>query len=582
MNNSSVIVNELRNSSYTNADVLKFHLNDNLQLLNPKETFFRFNLTIGSKGSPAVGGGGETDADHWVPWFMNDDIASEALVKSIRIVSRKDGTVLEEITDYNLLAKKVGSYTDNTSTEEMKKLYYGADTSDVRVENTLFNRVDAPLDNVVQSNNTIECFMKLNLSGIFGSKAQLFPCFACPLELQVELESDSYKVLRGQSAEGAQGEDTSVYHNNRKYYSKSAGYTQDMGYNGSSFTGAANAVTGVLINNSAVTGVVVDGVTTITTGAVSDTAGVTADPTKSLPSEFPFYAGQELDINFIGATSGAKQGAVVNAVVKKVTKNGATDALKIDFQANIDLSGIDGGPSGGGGLGANNIIVSVKDPGSKPSIKLSDVQLICGIVKPDSKMISQYEGAMGSGQGMGMLVQSWYDYPVNSPANALVISNLVNCKLDRVKAILSFWENVSDGSNLYEDALRTPNNDAVKPRQYVYKLDGLQTPSRAIDLTNFQRTRESAGWWSAQALRETTQALKECGFQVRDLSNCDVDMLIGRALTRFPNTYSLADLQGELRLDLQFTTNTKNLLHHNFVCYTKTLLLSPDGVKVME
>ena len=155
--------------------------------------------------------------------------------------------------------------------------------------------------------------------------------------------------------------------------------------------------------------------------------------------------------------------------------------------------------------------------------------------------------------------------------------------LYRVKAILSFWENVSDGADFATDNLRTQNDSAIAPRAYVYKLDGLQTPSRAISLTNVQRARSAgAGWWSAQQLREVTQALKECGFSVRDLSKSDVDFMIGRALTRFPNTYSLRDLQGELRLDLKYTTCTKNLLHHNFVCYTKTLLLNPTGVKVIE
>ena len=253
MNNSSVIVNELRNSSYTNADVLKFHLNDNLQLLNPKETFFRFNLTVGSSTTPAVGAGGETDANHWAAWFMSDDVASESLVKSIRIVDRRSGTVIEEINDYNLLAKKVGSYTDNSSTEEMKKLYYGADSNDVRATNKLQKRAAAPVNNTPQTNYTIECFLRLSLSGIFGDKANLFPCFACPLELQVELESDSYKVLRAQSGQNMQGEDTSVYDGDRKNYSKSVGYTQDMAFNGSVFAGVNNAaIVGVTLNNAAV------------------------------------------------------------------------------------------------------------------------------------------------------------------------------------------------------------------------------------------------------------------------------------------------------------------------------------------
>ena len=263
------------------------------------------------------------------------------------------------------------------------------------------------------------------------------------------------------------------------------------------------------------------------------------------------------------------QPAELDAQIKKVSVAGTNLVLELHAPVNVNA---DGGQTGGASRG----MVYIADPNATPALEISNVELICGVVKPDAGMISKYESAIGSGEGMGMVCQSWYDYPVNSPANALVISNLINCKLDKVKAVLSFWENVSDGSTYYADNLRTPNDTSVAPKQYVYKLDGLQTPSRAISLTNVQRVRTSAGWWSAQAVREVVQALKECGFKVRDLQNVDTDMVIGRALTRFPNTYSLADLQGELRMDLQFTTNTKNLLHHNFVCYDKTILITPN------
>jgi hypothetical protein len=575
MNNSSVIVNEIRNSSYTNADVLRFHLNENLMLLNPKETFFRFFLRVGTKGTDDSSGTGETDADHWAPWFMDSQCASESLVRSVRIVSRKDGSVLEEITDYNLLCKKIGSYTQNESMEEMKKLYYGADTAEVRQQNTLTKRASVPADHTTQDNQEIECFMKLSLSGLLGDKANLFPCFACPLEVQIELEHDSLKCVRAQGAEGAQGETTAVYYGDRDNYSKSVGYSQAMSYNIGSFTGGANDAdrTNIVLNNAAVAGVAVGAFTTITTGEVNTTAGATAG--QSTLNEFPFYAGQAIKFNYLGATSGNLQGAEIDAEIKKVSVSGTSLVLELHTAVNISADG-------GQGAGASRGMVYIKNPGATPTLNLTNVEMVCGIVKPDAGMISKYESAIGSGEGMGMVCQSWYDYPVNSPANALVISNLINCKLDRVKAVLSFWENVSDGSVYYQDNLRTQNDSAVAPKQYVYKLDGLQTPSRAIDLQNFQRVRTSAGWWSAQSVRETVQALKECGFKVRDLQNVDVDLLIGRALTRFPNTYSLADLQGELRMDLQFTANTKNLLHHNFVCYDKTILINPNGAKVME
>lgn len=567
MNNSVVIVNELRNSSYTNADVLKFHLNENLMLLNGKETFLRFTMTLGAKGAGTTDAGtGQTDSAHWAPWFMDAQAATEALVKSIRIVERKSGAVLEEITDYNLLAKKVGSYTQNETMENMKKLYYGADTFDVRSNNTLTKKPDTPVAGQAMETRAVEVFLRLSLSGIFGDKAPLFPVFGCPLELQITLESDSYKVVRAQSANNAQGEITSVYYGNRDNYSKSVGYSVEMAYAIFGLIGGAATCSAVELDNRAVQGDNLAGQTAITTGSVE---AATANPrTSASLNEFPFYIGQELNIHYVGATATRD----VSAVINNISVNNSR--IRLTFKTNVDLSQ-DGGAQ-------SSYIVYVKDPGSKPVINLEQVELVCPVVQPDEATIKKYEGAMTSGEGMGLPILSWYDYPVNTSAGALQVSNLINCKLRNVKGVLTWYENVSDGAVFYQDNLRTPNNSSVAPRQYVYKLDGLQTPSRAIDLTNVQRVRTAAGWWSCQHLRELKQALKECGFVPRDLSKSDLDFMIGRALTRFPNSYSLADLQGELRLDMQFTANTKNLLFHNFVCHTKTLLISPAGVKVME
>ena len=65
---------------------MKFHLNDNLQLLNPRETYFRFNLTIGSAGNETTTAPNyEASVDRWAPWFMDTDIASEALVNTLGV-----------------------------------------------------------------------------------------------------------------------------------------------------------------------------------------------------------------------------------------------------------------------------------------------------------------------------------------------------------------------------------------------------------------------------------------------------------------------------------------------------------------
>ena len=565
MNNSSLILQEQRNSSYKNGDVLKFILNDNIELMNPQETFFKFNLTVGTQGTDTGDAGSpETDIGHWFPWMLDPDCATEAFVESVRIQT-KTGVVVEEIENYSLLAKKISVYTANETVDNMRKLYYGGDTDDVRIRNTLTSREDGTAvttDYQSQENRTVECFLKLSLSGIMNGKQLIPVALMGGLEIHIKLRDDPYSFLMAQGQENGLGYESGQYYNNRKYANKVAGYSQEMAYRTIDIKPAFNS------NNVEYITLDQDG-TVWGTDNTQGTGAVTATSFKN----YPFYNGQELSLE---VEQGGGATVMRSGVIKSIEHDTPNNRLKISFETSTPIDFTNN-------TGDDGCRVWVKIPTSKPTVNFDNFELVVGQVKMNKQTIGVYEKAVNSGEGLVIPFHSWVDYPVNSSAGALQISNLVNCKLSKVKGLLSFWENVSDGTAVYEDNLQTPNNDQVKPKRYSLKLNGLQVPSRKVDFSNFQRPRSEGSGWSMSFLRELKQMLKECGYSVRSLAKADLNLMIGRAFTRKPNNFSMADLQGELRVELEFDTNNKNLLHHNFICCVKDLVVkSNSNVEVLE
>ena len=166
MNNAQIIVNEMRNSTYSLGDVLKFQLDPSVQFLNTGESYLRFNLVVGEKGQGTLTNG-KADSNHYAPWMLDPQLGAEALVKSLRIATLGTGRVLEEITDYNVWAKKVKVYEGNSTVENMRQLYYGTDNYDVRQTNLLTERTtpvgDKTENQGTQSNNEIEVFLRFSL-----------------------------------------------------------------------------------------------------------------------------------------------------------------------------------------------------------------------------------------------------------------------------------------------------------------------------------------------------------------------------------------------------------------------------------
>ncbi len=544
MNVSSQIVYEERNSNVGLGETIRFRIPANLLLLNSQETYLKFNVVVGSEpGAQTLALGEQADVNHWFPWSFGEGGCAN-LVHSLT-VKTQDGVILEQITDYNRLNRMFSNYVENSSQKNLKRLYEGSDTNEIKAVNTLTRRgiddqgASTPLKS--QENMEVECVLPLRLSGILNNQ-QPYPNFLAPLEVEILLESEVYNVIH---AQGQQGSEAPNFLSDKDVQAKSAGYRTDtMPYKVDGTPNSATQTTLTILD-------VNNGNDNVYTGEV--TAGTTPN--------FPFFTGQEITIG--GSTA-------INAVINSISV--AANKLVLTIPS-TDFSG----------NSVANPKVWVKVPTSEPSMTLSELQLVCGTVNPSSKQMSAIESAVRSGQGYGWAYKSYQDFPVNLSNNALQTSSLINCRYRMCKSILSFYENVGNVKLVEVDNLVPEIGANVALSTYQYKLGGLNVPNRAVDVSRYVRNRTQPGAWNANHIKELEQAVANCDYMVKDLSNADQCLLFGRGLVP-PNSgffYDMSDNE-ETRLNLKFSSQSQSLLLHNYVCHLKTLVIKADQKMVVE
>ena len=542
MNVSSEKVFEVRNSNVGLGEVIRFRIPPSIALLNTQQTFLKFNVVVGTKGKQTgFVSGQEADEAHYFPWTFGEGGAAN-LVRNLT-VKTQDGVIIEQITDYNRLNRVLCNYVENSTEKNLKRLYQGADSEVVKAANTLTDRTmnaGASIAGETQFNKEIEVGRPLTLSGVLNN-AQPYPNVIAPLEVEILLEEDAYNVIHAQGNE--LGGEAANFENDKDAQVLVGGYSEPLPY---CVDGTPNGPTTTFNIKK--------------TDSFNDnffTGALTADDT----ADFPFFNGQTITVK----TSTGD----VDLVINNIELDG--DALKINFD-NFVLNNT-----------TLNPFVFVKVPTTKPTMTLSEMELVCGTIVPSPKQLSALESAVRSGNGYGFQYKSYMDFPVNMSAGALQVSNLINCNYRMVKSVLSFWENVGEDTRVDTDNLLVENSTSVAPSNYQYRLGGLLVPNRSVDLSRYTRARNQQGGWGAAHIKELEQALGCCGWRTKDLSNIDGCLLVGRGLVPVNSGFTY-DMSGneETRLQLKYSAQTQSLLQHNYVCYLKELRISSKGKMVVE
>ena len=111
MNTSQIKVYEERNSTYNLGEELHFHIPQSVLMLNPLETFLKFNIAVGA--STALDVDGLASNQNYLKLLLNNKIGAVALIKELTISTGTGNVVVEQIDNYNRLSRLIDGYTDN-------------------------------------------------------------------------------------------------------------------------------------------------------------------------------------------------------------------------------------------------------------------------------------------------------------------------------------------------------------------------------------------------------------------------------------------------------------------------------------
>ncbi len=565
MNTSSIKVYEERNSIYTLGEELHFNIPPSVLMINPLETYLKFNIAVGSTAALPVSG--LASNENYLKLLLNNKIGAVSLIKEMTISTGNGSVVIEQIDNYNRLSRLIDGYTDNHTMEEKKRIFEGADNVRAQAHNLLYTSSNTSNDAMAMKK--IEVVLPLRLSGIFSNK-QPFPSYLTSgLKVRILLEDDIFKVLRCASSGLGSSEATP----NKALQNVAVGYEEDFGdfrvYDSSSQTSATQAA--IEIVNTY--GDAIDG------GGINVNC-VGIEGADALDSS-PFNVGQKIIISGLTPSASADIDSNGNcvAIIEAIDYSGGR--MEIEFKNTKDFDG---------NTSANvhvrvatqemSVVGGVNIFGSdvKPSVQLSDVEFIVGSVTPTPEQIKSLESKVTS-TGYAFDFQTYTDFMINNNAGSTFISNSILCNFQRAKAILSAWE-VLGKSKVYRDNLTSPVDNRVAPSSYQYIINNLLVPNQKVQLERFQRTRAQSGGWNQGAIMEMEGALEALGFTTRNLSDIDGNIFIGRSLSKYGHTYNMSQNQGDLRLNVQFTTQNENLLFHNWVGYMKKLIINKNGISV--
>tara|TARA_R100000231_G_scaffold37543_2_gene32928 strand:- start:891 stop:2591 length:1701 start_codon:yes stop_codon:yes gene_type:complete len=566
MNTSQIKVYEERNSIYTLGEELHFFIPQSVLMINPLETFLKFNIAVGST-TELDDTTGIASNENYLKLLLNDKIGAVSLIKELTITSGNGGVVLEQIDNYNRLSRLIDGYTDNHTMEEKKRIFEGADHVRAQEHNLLYNSTNTTDEAMTMKK--IEVVIPLRLSGLFNNK-QPFPSYLTGgLKVRILLEDDIYKVVRGASS-GTGAEEAPV---NKALQNTAVGYEENLGdfrvYDSTNLNGVTPELNIVNTYNEAIAG-----------DAVNSNC-VAIEGSNALSSS-PFNVGQKIIISGLTPSTGDidANGNCVAIIDELGYSNGR---FEIEFKNAIDFSG-NTSDNVHVRVATQNMEVSngtnVFGSDVKPTVQLSDMEFIVGSVTPTPQQIKQLESKVMSG-GYAFDFQTFRDFMINNNAGSTFISNSILCKFKRAKAILSAYE-VLGKSKVYRDNLTSPVDNRVAPSSYQYIINNILTPNQKVGLSRYQRNRGQNGGWEQGHIMEFESALESLGYTVRNLTNIDGNLMIARALSKYGHTYNLAQNQGDLRLNIEFTTQNENLLYHNWVGYIKTVVINKSGIVVLS
>ena len=571
---SSIKIFEQRNTEYRLGNELRFIIPKSVMAINPIQSYICMNIEVDSALHNA--------------YCLNEQCGAELIVKQLRILSEDGSAVYEELSDYNKIKRVLSYYGNNKTDDNLNKLFQGGqDPAPILLgKNKLFDTDEN--GNITQKKLPVQ--FKLSLSGLLGMTTRPFPNVLSGLQIIILLENDINKVLRKMGEYKVPRQLTIKGDQSKDVFGKVVGYSPDCAYQVAAITDKDDniVVDGTDAGLEFVKTLHINTHGVNANGADDDATIVAGDAFQILnsggnglsQSVSPFKIGQTISF-FKNTDNGGSSAFKIHTMSRSADGRLLLTCNPTDFPNGVDLRA--------GAENNNNLLVSkvaILEPnqfaattGFQPAstLLISNVEFVVGTINLKPEEISKIQSASSSSTGYMQDIQSYLNYPVNI-TKALVNSIFIPTKLNRCKSVISFYESVGGQVETNRDNLLPIIDSHTAPRKYNYKLDNLIVPNRQVSLTNLNKAPAVAGALSSIHLHELQKGLQS-STKVRSLEAPNMCFTLARQLAVMNHTYD-ANRRSEMRLDLDFEHQDRDLLVHNFIHHIRRIIISAKGIMV--
>tara|TARA_R110001592_G_scaffold16397_1_gene69938 strand:+ start:848 stop:2632 length:1785 start_codon:yes stop_codon:yes gene_type:complete len=586
----SVIVFDEKRSNYTKGQEIRIKIPaTSCPVVSARDTYLRFKVVLSHS---------DADVDARMPMILNSLVGGAGLIKTLSIYAMKDNTLLEQIDNYALLAYLQAYYGDSENDKNIKALTEGAVSNKEKLRNPFYEVITdtgAGNGHEIAGYKEVEICLPLKLSGLLSPKAynRSLPVVALGgLEIRILLESDMNKVIQFATGKAGDGK-----YNDSLLYHEAFVDSEDVATNGNK--SGQNGNNTAIANGAGMTPIILNNVNGADAGARSqrydyntgafnnavDHMGIPCDATgqrninggglQFVNEYLPYFFNQRLRV---GSTANASLNQSTGRISNFTIANGAGGASCVNLTC-AGGGGAVNADTAGGCIVQGAVLIAV--PSQTYDFTISEVQMVVGVLQTSPDYVSAVLNKSNSSQGVSMDIKSFNNYKVNQNAGVTKSSLYIPMNERRAYSILCVPEDLAKRP-IYADGLRPP---VETPLNYHFVISNLRVPNRNVELARIveeDRATQSYGRNEPIHSKELEDALNNCGIAVENLDRSNFCFAIGRALSRYGHTFNAQDLAGEVRLNIEYTAQTKNLLWNNFVCCLKRITTSSAGVMVEQ
>ena len=587
--------------SPTGNRVIQLEIPEFIGYFDPDSTFLKFDLEL--SGSPD-------------PLVCRPHSAIHSLIQRVVIRDMMNGSLIEEIDDYNTLVATMMKYS-NDDPERAKKCisegtYFFGDTQSQQYWDAGANLANGagagpPTAGLAGSSGRAigsapsynkNTFVAPLRTGLFNSKT-IFPNkFVSGLRIELHLVDNARKALC---------KDTSLSYLsapvNQAALAGGGGATafplmnKDLSGRGANAAAQAVAVideqdqTGCRPKfiDAQLQGASAQRPSVVSTGYFDGSQVATYTREKRAAGPLLQRGSFTAANSVIGSGGAAPQGVQVSTIAASTLANPLTEVNT--------TGGIQAVAHGQGALR-----LSTYNENQTADFTMSNVSMVVGEVLPSK----EYEGAIArrvaSGDGLSMDIQSYQVYK-HTLASAITTQSIqlpiVNKRIYSILSVPTTQENYTDQSYLAgpggANALVAPIAGTTLSHldpyshalngmfdfwgKYHWSINGQIQPERSVDVSAVVPVNDAHNLQNQHHLFEIIKAMEGCGWDVRDLTDAKQYFLFAKAFARYGNTFNAVGKDIQLYIE-RTQVGDYNALIHSFVCHLRRLKITPSGLSV--